>query len=632
MSAPGDSVASVNDSRVSSISSEIGQAGREHSPVPILQDCSDRINTFEHDFIHVAVKHRLGRYVLNDILSVFHKHKVGKFPHDFRAAVRTPRYIEVSTMCQGQYHHFGLVKGLIRVLKSIPLERDNSLRLQFNFDGLPLYKSSQAGFWPILCKCRVGKYSCKVFLVGLFFGVGKPSSVSEFLEKFIHELVSLNGYVRINDTDCSVVVDSIVCDAPARAYVKGIKYPGGHYACERCTVKGIHDRVHYGGVRYFENNSSERTNDGFRALVDRNHHRESCPLNVIDMDLVRDFPLDYMHLVLLGVVRRVIKMWFPDAKQKKHECFNVHAIRAGKIEVAINRIVRCGKSSPCEFQRRPRSFADLNYFKATEFRCIVLYLFPFVFFRLFVNPFVYDHFCLLVVSMRILCNENSQRSSVEFARRCLRKFVEDSEDIYGKSFYVYNVHCLLHLADDYERFGNLDSISCFPFESFMQKIKRYIKRPGGELAQVAKRVIEEDLWADEGQNTFDFVELADERFTGPTGGFQGENLRHYRKCSIFGKTIKVDSNDDAVRVKDSYGLVQNIFRCGDHVYLAVCMFTDYSEVFLYPCPSSDVGIVFASKISSEYSVMHIREAAKCFKLELKDDNMTFLAKMLHDCV
>ena len=471
----------------------------------------------------------------------------------------------------------------------------------------------------------MGKHSSRVFLVGLFFGDGKPNNVSEFLNKFTDELVSMDRSMKINDVDCSVLVESIICDAPARAYVKGIKYPGGHYACDRCTVKGDHDMKSFGGTRYFEIDCDERTDHSFRSQQHSYHHRERCPLDVLDINLIRDFPLDYMHLVLLGVVRRVLKMWFPDARQKKHAYFDVHALRAGKAQVAIRRIVRCGKSSAVEFQRRPRSFADLNNFKATEFRCIVLYLFPFIFFKLFVNQFVYDHFCLLVVAMRILCNENSSPSSVRFARDCLRTFVSESEHIYGKSFYVYNVHSLIHLADDYERFGNLDSISCFPFESFMQKVKRYVRRPGGELAQVAKRVAEEELWTENVKNSFDFVKLKDERYTGRIGDFTGHNLRHYRQVSVFGKTIKVDSNDDAVQTKDGFGIVKNIFRSGDHVYLAVCMFTAYADIFLYPCRSSDVGIIFGCSISSECSVVHIRNAAKCFKLVLRDDDKVFFS-------
>jgi len=45
-------------------------------------------------------------------------------------------------------------------------------------------------------------------------------------------------------------------------------------------------------------------------------------------------------------------------------------------------------------------------------------------------------------------------------------FVEKSEEFYGKTFAVYNVHSLTHLPDDVEHFkGSLNNVSSFPFEN-----------------------------------------------------------------------------------------------------------------------------------------------------------------------
>ena len=122
----------LNTSGVQPVGGEMGQTDINPDPVPILQDLSDDISTFEHDFVQVAVKHRLGRCVLNDILSVFHKHKVGRFPHDFRSIVKTPRFIETCSLSQGSYHHFGLVKNMLRVLQPFGLKQGDEIKLQFN--------------------------------------------------------------------------------------------------------------------------------------------------------------------------------------------------------------------------------------------------------------------------------------------------------------------------------------------------------------------------------------------------------------------------------------------------------------------------------------------------------------------
>ena len=46
----------------------------------------------------------------------------------------------------------------------------------------------------------------------------------------------------------------------------------------------------------------------------------------------------------------------------------------------------------------------------------------------------------------------------------LEKFVKGAKRLYGDGFISYNVHTLIHLPEDYITYGNLESVSCFPFE------------------------------------------------------------------------------------------------------------------------------------------------------------------------
>jgi hypothetical protein len=48
---------------------------------------------------------------------------------------------------------------------------------------------------------------------------------------------------------------------------------------------------------------------------------------------------------------------------------------------------------------------------------------------------------------------------------------------------VYNVHCLIHLADDFIYFKcSLHELASFPFETLLGKVKRMIKKRGKDLA------------------------------------------------------------------------------------------------------------------------------------------------------
>lgn len=51
----------------------------------------------------------------------------------------------------------------------------------------------------------------------------------------------------------------------------------------------------------------------------------------------------------------------------------------------------------------------------------------------------------------------------------------------------HNVHGLLHIVDDYRKFGNLDSCSCFPFENYMKTLKKMVRKHDKPLEQVVKR-------------------------------------------------------------------------------------------------------------------------------------------------
>ena len=63
-------------------------------------------------------------------------------------------------------------------------------------------------------------------------------------------------------------------------------------------------------------------------------------------------------------------------------------------------------------------------------------------------------------------------------------------DLYGTNFLSYNVHVLLHLADDVQQFGHLDNCSGFPFENYLQQIKQTVRSGRSPLVQIMNRMAE----------------------------------------------------------------------------------------------------------------------------------------------
>ena len=151
-------------------------------------------------------------------------------PLDPRTLLKTPSNFPVKSIGGGEYCHIGFEKGLSYLINS--QVSTNHLKLQFNVDGIPLFKSSSLSLWPVLCLIHNIGYK-EPFVVGLFCGKEKPSSASEFLSEFVADLLSiLSKGLSINGKTYSFSIHSFVCDAPARAFVKGIKSHSGYASCE----------------------------------------------------------------------------------------------------------------------------------------------------------------------------------------------------------------------------------------------------------------------------------------------------------------------------------------------------------------------------------------------------------------
>ena len=75
--------------------------------------------------------------------------------------------------------------------------------------------------------------------------------------------------------------------------------------------------------------------------------------------------IDYMHLVCLGVVRRLMLAWLKGPL--------ICRLPANSVREISEISAKFRSYMPSEFCRRPRSLSDIDRFKATEFPQILLY-------------------------------------------------------------------------------------------------------------------------------------------------------------------------------------------------------------------------------------------------------------------
>lgn len=138
-------------------------------------------------------------------------------------------------MGNGQYYHFDLEFCIKRLIETYCKEIPESFQFNVSVDGLPLAKSSGSQLWPIMISFVCDFYT-EPMVVGLYHGVQKPSDADEYLSQFVNDYLETKHLgVNINGKLVHISVNCIICDAPAKSFVAGIKSHTGYFGYPRCV-------------------------------------------------------------------------------------------------------------------------------------------------------------------------------------------------------------------------------------------------------------------------------------------------------------------------------------------------------------------------------------------------------------
>lgn len=210
-------------------------------------------------------------------------------------------------MCPGNYYHFGLKRSILFILDHFSYDPNppeaRLIKLEINIDGLPISKSSGSQFWPILGNID-NIEGDMVFPIGVYHGHTKPQNPNEYLLYFVTEYSEINeNGIEYNGIQLNIVITKILCDAPAKAFILCVKNHNAYSSCTKCITEGtfINNRVTFPEI-----NASLRTDEAFRNMTDENFHKgEATALFKLNIGLITTVPLDYMHLICLGVTKRL---------------------------------------------------------------------------------------------------------------------------------------------------------------------------------------------------------------------------------------------------------------------------------------------------------------------------------------
>lgn len=295
----------------------------------------------------------------------------------------------MSFKSSASFVYFGVKNVLVTLIQA---NFPRNLQMEVNIDGMSLLNSSTKSIWPILAS--IPKLTSP-FVMAIFYGEGKPEK-DVLLTDFCEEMTEINeNGVEVNGVLYTINIIRIVSDAPARSLIKCIKGHTGYGSCDRCVAKGSWQ----GRVVFTEIDMEQRTDESFRDLEDKDFHHGYSPLTRLNIDMVLTFTFDFMHVVCLGVVKRIISCWSRGPIKACRQSENL-------LSQISSNLLNYRKYFPSEFSRRPRALSDFAFWKAIEFRSFLLYL-GMVAIKGIVKSDIFQNFCLLHSGIYLLCDKSS---------------------------------------------------------------------------------------------------------------------------------------------------------------------------------------------------------------------------------
>lgn len=368
--------------------------------------------------------------------------------------------------------------------------------LSFNLDGIATFKSNiRRSLWPIIItindlppKLRFLNKNC--IIAGLWLDYGEPV-MDIFLKPFCETMKQISSAgIQIKNEICRIKCVCCCVDSVARCKILNAMQFNGKFGCTYCKQSPERTSLVNGRtqLRYVfkeivelrslsdhldsmkEAHISKRPVFGVKGL--------SCLVSIPDFDLTQCLPVDYMHALMLGVVKTVNDLWL-DTKNNKKPYYIGNRIKS--INARID-----GIHPFTELSHYPRDINCRSQWKAHEWETWLLYISPVCLLDILQKVY-YDHILLLRKCVSILLSDNITSTIIDECEADLLKFVGNYETYYGKENMVYNIHLVTHICENVRNFGPLWNFSLYAYENVNGTLKKYIKSPNEPMIQVVQK-------------------------------------------------------------------------------------------------------------------------------------------------
>jgi hypothetical protein len=221
---------------------------------------------------------------------------------------------------------------------------------------------------------------------------------------------------------------------------------------------------------------------------------------------------------------------------------------------------------------------------------------------------------MLSVGIHLLLNESLGKTYNSYARELLSAFVKHFCEMYGDENAVYNVHGLVHLAKEVELFGSLENVSSFPYENYLSKLKRMVRKPEFPLQQIIRR-LSEQVFVEKDAISYPLLKAAHMEGSLVDSLIDGDQFKSVLTQKY---KVKINGKDNCFQVDGKISLITNIVKKNEDVFLVLKTFRQKKNFFTYPLESMLLGIAEVSQLDVGYRTAKLHEIeAKCVLLPFK---------------
>lgn len=381
------------------------------------------------------------------------------------------------------------------------------LSLTLNADGANIFKSSSDSLWPIQLYLNFLPPAVRflpenIVVSTLYYGRKKPNMtdllhlIAVEIDEFSERIISM---YRDNEFyNFLPVIHLLSCDLPARTELQNFIGTNGRFGCPFCYHPGIPIRNNSGRttIRYVRHELSSQNRTHCATLdiaecvaatdIDKGSARGvkgySPALLFDDINVIDSFPIDFMHGILLGLMKDILEIWL-GKKTIPNPPYKDYKIKTVKSRTILEKRIKSLKPTS-SFKRKPRSIFEIANFKASELLHLLWYYLRYAIVGLLPTRVV-KHFEKLSVSTFILCKKDVKVDEVRAACEFLKQFASEFEDIYGPGAVTMNLHLLNHYQGMIFNCGPLWSYNLFGFENNIGVLKRLVCGTTDVLNQIA---------------------------------------------------------------------------------------------------------------------------------------------------